>query len=82
MFNRVKPTSFTSLQEEKQKILGVFTLMQKELEKLHGKQADYKNELKMQIADLQIELGNLDDSLKSTNKTIDNIDNIVNNKKS
>jgi hypothetical protein len=79
MFNK-KPISFASLQEEKNRILGVFTLMAKELETLQTRQTQYKEDLLLRIEDLQKEFNSVDDSLVSTTTTISNIYKITNTK--
>ena len=78
MFSK-KPTaiSHASLLEKKNRILGVFTSMQKELQDLHDEQLGHAQNLQSQLKALSEELTLVESSRAETTKTITNIDKIL-----
>lgn len=72
-----KPTSHIKLAAKKERILGVFTSMQKELQELHDEQKEYGESIKLQLKALSEELTAVETSRSETINTIKKIDNIL-----
>ena len=67
----------TSLSEKKNRILGVFTSMQNELQELHDEQQAYAQTIQAQLKGLSEELTAVETSRGETIKTLGKINNIL-----
>lgn len=67
----------TSLSEKKNRILGVFTSMQYELQELHDEQQAYAQNIQAQLKVLSEELTAVETSRGETINTISKIDKIL-----